>query len=82
MCLLDFRLEAAHPSEASEDGLPHRAAEAEGTFGRGIGEVIEAFPILVTSRIMFEQSAQRGDPKFRQSGELRTSDPSQFLKQD
>jgi hypothetical protein len=44
--------------------------------------MIEAFPILMTPRVVLEQSSKRRDAEFTESSELRTSDPSQFFERD
>ena len=77
---LDLGLEAAHPAEASEDGLADRSAEAEGSIAFRVREMIEESAILVTSRVMLQQTAQCGDAQLTERRELRTPDPSESLQ--
>jgi hypothetical protein len=75
--LLELRLEAPHPSEATKDRLSHNAAEAVGPLSLGVRKMIEAPAVLMTPGKMFQQVAQGRDAELFKRGELGTSDPAQ-----
>ena len=77
---LNLGLEAAHPSEAAEDGLSDRAAQAEGAVVLGIRKMIEAPSVLVPPGVMLQQVAQGEDAESAERGELGTPDPSESLQ--
>ena len=59
--LLDFGLEEALFSEAAEGGVGDLAAEADGFFGGGGWEAVEAGAVLVAARVPLEEVGDGAD---------------------
>ena len=78
--LLNLCLEAAHPSEATENRLPDDAAQTEGEIAFGIRKMIEAPSVLVPSGIMLKKVTHGEDAEFSKRCELGSPDPSQTFQ--
>jgi hypothetical protein len=61
---LNLGFEAPQPSEPAEDRLSDPAAQTERDFRLGIRKAIEASAVLVTPRVMLQQTAQGTDTEF------------------